>query len=364
VAYIPTKDSDLITWGANYTTLLTGDPTRYGVVAGQAAVIQAEYDDFAAAYTAAVDPSTRTPASVAHKDGTKALFLDDARALAALIRANQGVSNADKTALGLTIPDPIKTPVPPPTSVPNLTILGATPSLHTMTYKDSDTATGKAKPYGCIGLLLYRFIGDTVPVDFDAADPQLIGLYTKSPMAVDIPGGVRGKLATYWAQWITRGSLASHGAGQIGPLNTPQTFVCPSFNPFGLILLPLMGAAWFCLRTLSFIGQRRKSGTIRNRRGADPSMRSNGIPPVITGADFTTPNIVVTYDQPIQLNGIPQYETNTSKVPTAATQTGDNTISLAYDTPGVVTSITIPANDQAVHSRTGGVVQAGTFPTT
>lgn len=220
MAYIPTKDADILAWGLNYSTLITADPPRYGVTAGEALVIQTEFDAFSAALTLATDPTTRSPTTVAHKDGTKALFLDDSRALAANIRANRGVTDADKAALGLTIPDPVPTPVPIPTTTCNLTILGATPSLHTIIYKDSNAALGKAKPYGVIAGLIYRGIATAPIEDFTDDNIKLLQMSTKSPFTTDIPDGVRGKIATYFTQWVTR-------TGKIGPVAGPFSFVCP-----------------------------------------------------------------------------------------------------------------------------------------
>lgn len=373
--YIPTKDADLVTWGLNWATLLNGDPARYGVTSPEAALQQTNYDDFSAAYTLASDPTTRSPTTVAHKDGTKALFLADARALAAIVRANRGVTNDDKIALGLNIPDPVPTPIPQPTSVPNFTILGATPSLHTIQYKDSEIATGKAKPYGVIGAAVFRKISANDPGNFDDANPEFLGVYSKSPMAISIPNGVRGQTAYYWAQWITRGTLASQGKGLVGPLNERTLFVCPSFNPFVLLLgvamlklAPILAplAAAFAvlavLRGLWFIGQRGKTRNLaRDRRRQDRARAASGVLAVVESADFTTPNIDVTFTDDVFLRGIPQYETNTAKLPTSAEQLSAKVIRLVYDTPGGVTSFTIPQNDPAVRSRTGGNAAPGTF---
>lgn len=131
-------------------------------------------------------------------------------------------------------------------------------------------------------------------------------------------------------------------------------------SSFALALVGLI-IVIFCPR---FLGQRPKRRTIRSRRSLDPSNAQTGIPPLITIFDFTTPNIILTFNQPIVLNGIPQYETNTGKLPTSATLTTPNVVTLAYDTPGSVTAITIPFQDPAIKSRTGGSVSPGTFPTT
>jgi len=84
---------------------------------------------------------------------------------------------------------------------------------------------------------------------------------------------------------------------------------------------------------------------------------------VITLADFTSPNIVLTFATPVSLSGIPQFKTNTNKLPVSAQRTGPNTVSLVYDTPGAVTSITVSERDGAIRNASGGYVPAGTFPT-
>lgn len=78
--------------------------------------------------------------------------------------------------------------------------------------------------------------------------------------------------------------------------------------------------------------------------------------------DFTTPDIVVTVDTPFVLSGIPQILTNTGKLPISAEWLTPFTFTLAYDTPGSVTSVTVPQKDNAVRSQTGGWLSAGTFP--
>lgn len=80
------------------------------------------------------------------------------------------------------------------------------------------------------------------------------------------------------------------------------------------------------------------------------------------GLEFTTPNIVMTFDLPVVLNGVPQLLTDTGKLPTGATQVDSLHVSLAYDTPGGVTEATLPSNDPAIRTMTGGYAAAGTFP--
>jgi hypothetical protein len=102
----------------------------------------------------------------------------------------------------------------------------------------------------------------------------------------------------------------------------------------------------------------------RNRRGRSKSATPLRLPLVPSVVDFTTPNIDLTFPVPVVLSGVPQFLTNTTKLPVSAVRTSPNIVRLAYDTPGSVTSITVPANDPALRSSTGGYVSAGTFPAT
>lgn len=97
----------------------------------------------------------------------------------------------------------------------------------------------------------------------------------------------------------------------------------------------------------------------RNRR-RNPFLRKD----LVCTFDFTTPNIVVTTDTPFVLNGIPQILTNTGKLPLSATWLTPFTFTLVYDTPGSVTSVTVPQHDPAVRSSTGGWMSPGSFPAT
>lgn len=92
-------------------------------------------------------------------------------------------------------------------------------------------------------------------------------------------------------------------------------------------------------------------------------MKASGKSAFPTTIDFTTPNITLTFPTPVTLKGIPQYRTNTGKVPASATiVSGRTVVVLVYDTPGAVTSITVPDGDTSINSDTGGSVPAGTFP--
>lgn len=215
-SYIPSKEADLINWGLNYTTLISATPLAYGLTAGDAASLASNFAEFQTAYNLAINPSTRTIATVAAKDEQKAGFLSLARSYAAIIRANQSVTNEQLAALGLTVRDSTPTVVPVPTSVPVINVPLAGPSQQYMTIADQYTPTSKAKPQGVAGMLLFRKTAATPQTNFVGA--QAVGLFTKADQLLDTSGLTAGEVATYWGRWYNR-------KGQLGPLSAPASAV-------------------------------------------------------------------------------------------------------------------------------------------
>lgn len=219
--YIPAADADFDNWLVNFDTLLTADPTAYGEDAGTAAAVAAVTSAWSDAYLAATDPSTRTTPTVAAKDAARYTAEQTVRPVAIRIRDNASVTNAQRADLGLTIPKVVPTPIPAPTSVPILGFTKATPLQHELQYSDSDTPVGKAKPFGVIGLELYRSIGDVAATD--PAQCTYYGTVTKSPFRVNFAAADQGKVCTYYARWVTRSGPA--GVAQSGPWSSQLTAI-------------------------------------------------------------------------------------------------------------------------------------------
>lgn len=109
---------------------------------------------------------------------------------------------------------------------------------------------------------------------------------------------------------------------------------------------------------------KRLTRSQRNRRGLIRGDNRLSLSLVASSVDFTTPNISLTFPVPVVLKGLPQWLTDTAKLPTAAVRTAPNVVRLTYDTPGSVTTVTVPERDPGIRSHTGGYASAGTFPAT
>lgn len=217
MSYIPTSDAGFDSWLVNFATLLTADPSAVGETAGTAAVVQAASDAWEAAYAAATDPSTRTTPTVAAKNNARASATATVRPVAIRIRDNSAVTDAQRADYGLTIVKTVPTPIPAPTSFPILGLRKATPLQHTLQYSDSEDPDGKAKPFGVIGLELWRAVGEVAAVD--PAQATYYGTVTKSPYRSNFISENRGKICTYFGRWVTRSGTG--GVAQTGPWSAP-----------------------------------------------------------------------------------------------------------------------------------------------
>lgn len=216
--YIPNKDADFNDWFENFKTLINANPTNYGLVAGDATAIVAVWTPWTAAYTAAINPATRTSATIATKDGARASAEAVVRPYAIRIRNNDAVSDALKIGVGVTVPSFPPTPIPAPTDAPALSIVQAIPLTQRLGYKTVG-AIGKAKPFGVIGVEIWRAIGVAPAVDPNQCEYN--GVYTKSPLTQEFDAGDQGKIVTYFARFITRSGPA--GKAQTGPWSAALT---------------------------------------------------------------------------------------------------------------------------------------------
>jgi len=217
--YIPSKDADLADWSNNFSTLITAAPTTYGLVAGDATNISDVVDPFLAAYAIIVVPATKTVVTVADKNTTKFAMLSVVRGYAQRVAVNPGVSDSDKIALGLNLHGTPPTPVPPPTTIPLLSLLGATPLNFTLRYADELTPDKRSKPFGAVRLDTFVKI-DTAP-KVDPEDSLYYGGFTKQPAFVTFAPEDAGKYATIWGRWATR-------KGDVGPWSAPVSQIIPS----------------------------------------------------------------------------------------------------------------------------------------
>jgi len=211
-SWIPTNDDALDPFVNNFQTLIAATPTNYGLVAADATAITAAYTSWHTAYLAATNPTTRTKATVATKNTQKANVLTVVRRYATTIRANLGVSDALKVGLGLHIRDTQPTPVPPPSTKPELSITKTDTGYQNVSARDEGSGAPRARPVGSVGMLLYRAVGDA-PASLPA-EATFLTFIGRPDVQSTFTTADRGKIATYFARW-------TNARGEVGPWSNP-----------------------------------------------------------------------------------------------------------------------------------------------
>jgi hypothetical protein len=216
--YLPPSDPLFATWLQNFSTLTIADPALYGLSVPDAAAVEAANDIFQAAYILATDPATRTAPTVAAKDVARASAEAVTRPYAVQVSRNASVTDANKLAVGVTVPSLVPTPIPAPVEAPIVGIQSATPLNQLLTYSVAGVV-GKSKPFGAIGTQIFRVVG--VVAATDPAQALYDSTVTKSPFRQGFDSEDQGKLVTYFARFITRSG--SGGEAQPGPWSAPLT---------------------------------------------------------------------------------------------------------------------------------------------
>jgi hypothetical protein len=214
-SWLPTKDIELLKFGTDAAAIISGNPTALGLTASDATTFTTLLNNFQTAYDAATNPNTRTPVTVGAKDVAKAAFVADFRSLAKRIQANPAVTVEQKLSIGLPIHKTTPTPIPAPSTKPELNVVSNGGRTVRIRINDETTPNKKAKPPGYEGSAIYTYVptnGEPPPASFE--DWRFEGLATRSSFDINYRPGDVTKTAYIAANWL-------NPKGDAGPACTP-----------------------------------------------------------------------------------------------------------------------------------------------
>jgi hypothetical protein len=215
--FLPRKDQTLASFSANLSALVTVNFAAYGLLVGDATTLANLQSVFVAKLAIALTPNTRTPTSIMAKETAKAQLRADIQAIVKRLQANLSITAEQKTALGITVPDHVRTPAAPPTTRPVLALSAIESRGLRLRLTDEATPTRRAKPPGTEGAEIYSFAagpGVTPPGDLTGWSYQ--GLARKSDYQVSFDIADVGKTAWVRALWTST-------RGGDGPVSEPIT---------------------------------------------------------------------------------------------------------------------------------------------
>lgn len=196
--FLPTTDSGLLTWSANFNQLISATPTTYGLTTVQASAYIAANDSYATALQTARDPGTRTRPSVAAKDAAREKLKTLARLYAKIVDATPSVTDAQKLSLGLTIRKR-PTPIPAPGMSPIVEVLSVN-GRAVMVRLHSDEPSRRGRPSEVAGAKIDSFVGENPSDDIEdwRYEDSTTKMVYEVTFAASVVPGTRVWIAAVW----------------------------------------------------------------------------------------------------------------------------------------------------------------------
>lgn len=156
------KDAEIVAGSSNFSALITLAPTTYGLVSGQATAFATLNTALQSAYSASINPSTRTPVSVEAKNVAIRNMRVSAVNLSKVVYSTMTVNDSQLVALGL-LPRSVRTPIPAPADAPVIDIVSVAGNTVRIRLHATDDSTRRGKPAGVDGAVVFSHVGPTAP---------------------------------------------------------------------------------------------------------------------------------------------------------------------------------------------------------
>jgi hypothetical protein len=208
------KDADIVAGSANFASLIATGFASYGLTTGQATAFGTLNTALQSAYTASVNPSTRTPVTVEAKNVALHNMRVSAINLAKIVYSTSTVNDSQLVALGL-LPRPARTPVPPPADAPVIDIVSVSGNTVKLRLHEAGDSTRRGKPAGVDGASVFSFIG-AAPPDTEA-EWTFEGVASKTMLDIVFPAGTAaGAKVWFTAFWFNSRKQNGPAASPVG----------------------------------------------------------------------------------------------------------------------------------------------------
>lgn len=213
-SYIPPRRTNRLAYLQSVSTLITANPTDYGLDAGQATDLATRVGTLT---TEIANQETARSAAKAQSATTQTADSDAEsyfRNLAAIAVADPLVDDAMLATIGLARRDPNPSPRPAPATAPEFTLLKLEPNLAYFSFRDAGSAGPRGRATNAIGVQV-SLVNASAPPLPDEANLGVISLMTRTYRSVPtIPGIVPHRA---YARWVTQ-------RGLLGPWSTGISF--------------------------------------------------------------------------------------------------------------------------------------------
>lgn len=211
------NESKLINFTRNFLDRLAGDPGAFDADPDRVAEYAVTRERFIRSYDVANAEPTRTRANITLKDENKRRLVSSTRALIRQLQAWPQLTDAQRRELRITVADRTKTPLPPPTAMPQIELVQAV--RHTVRLRVANPDGGRRRPAGTAGANVFYAVSDAAPASPGAWASA--GLWTRGPFDVTFPLGTPAG-ATVWLS-----AAYYNPRGEYGPMADAVTTNLP-----------------------------------------------------------------------------------------------------------------------------------------
>ena len=205
--YLPRADGAFDAWQANFEAYLFDHHVELGVSADERTQVREARVLWDGAFRDHHLAGAAAAAAMQTKDDRRGDYGRSIREVVRRIQTRQSVTDGQRAALGITVPDLVPTPTAAPTTRPVVRVDFGKRIRHTLRYADEATPTRRARPRGVLGVEVWVHVsppGDPPPGGPD--DLRFLMLSTRSPASAEFSGSDAGKTAHYMLRWLsTRG---------------------------------------------------------------------------------------------------------------------------------------------------------------
>jgi hypothetical protein len=208
--YLPTTHARFFEWQSDFYDRLSEKMNSFQIDESKLKPLTAVKSKYELAHQRASNPDLASRADRLERDEREVEYKAEIRLFVnENIRYNSRVTDYDKQALMLVVPDRSPTPAAVPATHPVIKVDFSEPSRHTLHIMD-ESKNGKAKPAGIKECEIWYKIADEEPARYD--DLHYAGSASKPVFLLTFDVPERGKKVWYNARWVnTRGEKGPWG---------------------------------------------------------------------------------------------------------------------------------------------------------
>jgi len=205
--YIPGSDNEFLAWATNFATYATAHLAELGIAIPDMLPITAGRTDFDTKMADNVTAQQAAQSARQAKDASRDSLESAVRQLVRQLQASGDVDDAERAALGITVPDRVRTTSAGGIDTRPIGAVDTSQRLrHEIRFSDEATPTSRAKPAGVMGCEIWVKVaatGEASPADPD--ELSFVAMDTASPYIVEYEGADGGKTAHYMLRWVKTG---------------------------------------------------------------------------------------------------------------------------------------------------------------